>query len=76
MELDMRHAWKKRKREWSSSFEKLQGLVDVFLRLELVVVDELNNTVFVKNVSLSPWQCSKQVSRHSPIFSHLIPFVA
>lgn len=43
--------------------------------LELIVVNELNHAILVKNVSLSSRQCTKQVCRDSPLFSNLIALI-
>ena len=60
----------------SGTLKKLQGLIDVLFRLELVIVNELNHSILVKNISLSTRQCTKQVSWNSPIFPDLITLIA
>lgn len=60
----------------SGTFKELQGFINVLFGLELIVVNELNHAILVKNVSLSSRQCTKQVCRDSPLFSNLIVLIA
>lgn len=59
----------------SRTFEKLQGLINMLFRLELVVVNKLTNTILVENISLSSWQSAEQVRRDTPFFPDLVTLV-
>jgi len=59
----------------SKTLKELEGLVDMFLRLKLVVVNKADHSIPVKDIGLSPWQSPEEVCWHSPLFSHLVPLI-
>jgi len=59
----------------SKVLEELEGLVNMLLRLKLVVVNKADHSVPVENIGLSSWESPKEVCRHSPLFSHIVPLI-
>ena len=60
----------------SEALQDLEGLADVLLGLELVVVDVLDDAVLVQHVGLPPRERPEQVPGHAPLLAHPVPLVA